>query len=78
MYALIYVRVCVRLCTFFFQKRREDQERRARRGDTDPRYEYIFQVLATATGIPRHHVMDFVYEENLVSLFWGGADVKRI
>ena len=51
-----------------FQKRREDQERRARRGDTDPRYDYIFQVLATCINIPRHQVMDFVFEENYVSV----------
>ncbi|XP_069958748.1 dynein axonemal heavy chain 5-like, partial [Cherax quadricarinatus] len=48
------------------QKRREEQERRARRGDTDPRYEYIFQVLAACTGIARHQVMDYVFEENLL------------
>ncbi|XP_071524381.1 LOW QUALITY PROTEIN: dynein axonemal heavy chain 5-like [Panulirus ornatus] len=48
------------------QKRREEQERRARRGDTDPRYEYIFQVLAACTGIARHQVMDHVFEENLL------------
>ncbi|XP_068204591.1 dynein axonemal heavy chain 5-like [Palaemon carinicauda] len=48
------------------QKRREEQERRARRGDTDPRYEYIFQVLAACTGLRRHQVMDYVFEENLL------------
>uniref|UniRef100_A0A0P4WEV1 Dynein heavy chain tail domain-containing protein n=1 Tax=Scylla olivacea TaxID=85551 RepID=A0A0P4WEV1_SCYOL len=47
-------------------KRREEQERRARRGDTDPRYEYIFQVLAACAGIARHQVMDHVFEENLL------------
>ena len=51
------------------QKRREEQERRARRGDTDPRYEYIFQVLAACANIARHQVMDHVFEENLVSLY---------
>ncbi|XP_037787761.1 uncharacterized protein LOC119583361 [Penaeus monodon] len=47
-------------------KRREEQERRARRGDTDPRYEYIFQVLSACTGLAKHQVMDHVFEENLL------------
>ncbi|XP_050711756.1 dynein axonemal heavy chain 5-like isoform X2 [Eriocheir sinensis] len=51
---------------FIRRKRREEQERRARRGDTDPRYEYIFQVLAACAGIARHQVMDHVFEENLL------------
>ncbi|KAF2364962.1 Dynein heavy chain domain-1 [Trinorchestia longiramus] len=48
------------------KKRRADAEQKTRRGDTDPRCEYIFQVLGTCTGVPRHQVMDFVFEENLL------------
>ncbi|KAK3879378.1 hypothetical protein Pcinc_016043 [Petrolisthes cinctipes] len=51
---------------FIRRKRRQEQERRARRGDIDPRYEYIFQVLAACTGIGRHQVMDYVIEGNLL------------
>lgn len=51
---------------FFFQKRREECERKARRGEMDPRLEFAFQLLIDATGLPRHEVMDHVFEGDMV------------
>ncbi|XP_033231151.1 dynein heavy chain 5, axonemal [Belonocnema kinseyi] len=48
------------------QKRREECERKARRGEMDPRLEFAFQLLVDATGLPRHEVMDHVFEGDML------------
>lgn len=52
-----------------FQKRREECERKARRGEMDPRLEFTFQLLTDSTGMSRSEVMDNVFEGNMVNLF---------
>ncbi|KAI8431134.1 hypothetical protein MSG28_001183, partial [Choristoneura fumiferana] len=47
-------------------KRREECERKARRGEMDPRLEFTFQLLIDGTGLPRHSIMDHVFEGNMV------------
>lgn len=55
------------LCLYVtFQRRREECERKARRGEMDPRLEYAFQLLIDATGLSRHEVMDYVFEADMV------------
>lgn len=48
------------------QRRREECERKARRGEMDPRLEFTFQLLMDATGLPRHQIMDHIFEGNMV------------
>ncbi|XP_066590394.1 dynein axonemal heavy chain 5 [Prorops nasuta] len=48
------------------QKRREECERKARRGEMDPRLEFAFQLLIDATGLSRHEVMDNVFEGDML------------
>ncbi|BES98150.1 dynein heavy chain [Nesidiocoris tenuis] len=48
------------------QKRREECERKARRGEMDPRLEFTFQLLIDATGLPRSEIMDNVFEGNML------------
>lgn len=48
------------------QRRREECERKARRGEMDPRLEYTFQLMIDATGLPRHEIMDHVFEGNML------------
>ncbi|CAH1389655.1 unnamed protein product [Nezara viridula] len=48
------------------KKRREECERKARRGEMDPRLEYTFQLLIDATGLPRSEIMDNVFEGNML------------
>lgn len=52
-----------------YQKRREECERKARRGEMDPRLEFTFQLLIDGTGLPRHAIMDHVFEGNMVRVF---------
>jgi hypothetical protein len=49
------------------QKRREECERKARRGEMDPRLEFTFQMLIDATGLSRGDIMDNVFEGNMVT-----------
>lgn len=49
------------------QRRREECERKARRGEMDPRLEFSFQLLMDGTGLPRHQIMDYIFEGNMVS-----------
>lgn len=49
-----------------FQKRREECERKARRGEMDPRLEFAFQLLMDATQLTRHEVMDHVFEGDML------------
>ncbi|GJQ67798.1 hypothetical protein Trydic_g16579 [Trypoxylus dichotomus] len=48
------------------QRRREECERKARRGEMDPRLEFAFQLLIDATGLTRHEVMDYVFEADML------------
>lgn len=48
------------------QKRREECERKARRGEMDPRLEFAFQLLMDATQLSRHEVMDHVFEGDML------------
>lgn len=59
--------VLVLKCGIFWQRRREECERKARRGEMDPRLEFAFQFLIDATGLPRHEIMDHVFEGNMVN-----------
>ncbi|XP_015833540.2 dynein axonemal heavy chain 5 isoform X3 [Tribolium castaneum] len=47
-------------------RRREECERKARRGEMDPRLEFAFQLLMDATGLPRHEIMDHVFEGDML------------
>lgn len=49
------------------QRRREECERKARRGEMDPRLEFAFQLLIDATGLSRHEIMDHVFEGDMVT-----------
>lgn len=51
------------------QRRREECERKARRGEMDPRLEFVFQLLMDATQLPRHQIMDHIFEGDMVILF---------
>ncbi|XP_047354238.1 dynein axonemal heavy chain 5 isoform X2 [Vespa velutina] len=48
------------------QKRREECERKARRGEMDPRLEFAFQLLMDATQLTRHEIMDHVFEGDML------------
>lgn len=50
------------------QRRREECERKARRGEMDPRLEFTFQLLIDATQLPRHELMDYIFEGDMVGL----------
>lgn len=51
------------------QKRREECERKARRGEMDPRLEFVFQLLMDGTQLPRHQIMDHIFEGDMVGVF---------
>lgn len=51
------------------QRRREECERKARRGEMDPRLEFAFQLLIDGTGLPRHQIMDHIFEGDMVDAF---------
>lgn len=51
------------------QRRREECERKARRGEMDPRLEFAFQLLIDGTGLPRHQIMDHIFEGDMVYTF---------
>lgn len=65
-YMLIFI-FHVPINEFLFQRRREECERKARRGEMDPRLEFTFQLLIDHTGLPRNAVMDHVFESNMVT-----------
>lgn len=48
------------------QRRREECERKARRGEMDPRLEFVFQLLMDGTQQPRHQIMDHIFEGDMV------------
>ena len=50
------------------QRRREECERKARRGEMDPRLEFTFQLLIDATQLPRHQLMDYIFEGDMASV----------
>lgn len=49
------------------QRRREECERKARRGEMDPRLEFVFQLLMDGTHLARHQIMDHIFEGDMVS-----------
>ena len=49
------------------QRRREECERKARRGEMDPRLEFVFQLLMDGTKLPRHQIMDHIFEGDMVN-----------
>lgn len=51
------------------QRRREECERKARRGEMDPRLEFVFQLLMDGTQLPRHQIMDHIFEGDMVNTF---------
>lgn len=51
------------------QRRREECERKARRGEMDPRLEFAFQLLIDGTGLERHKIMDHIFEGNMVYIY---------
>lgn len=53
------------------QRRREECERKARRGEMDPRLEFTFQLLMDGTGLPRHQIMDHIFEGDMVNNLLG-------
>lgn len=62
---------------FGYQKRREECERKARRGEMDPRLEFTFQLLIDGTGLPRHSIMDHVFEGNMVRLILLRSSISK-
>lgn len=48
------------------QRRREECERKARRGEMDPRLEFVFQLLMDGTKLPRHQIMDQIFDGDMV------------
>lgn len=50
------------------QRRREECERKARRGEMDPRLEFAFQLLIDGTGLERHKIMDHIFEGDMVRI----------
>ncbi|XP_055377517.1 dynein axonemal heavy chain 5 [Condylostylus longicornis] len=48
------------------QRRREECERKARRGEMDPRLEFTFQLLIDGTCLPRHQIMDHIFEGDML------------
>jgi hypothetical protein len=48
------------------RRQREECERKARRGEMDPRLEFTFQLLMDATGLNRNRILDFIFEGNMV------------
>lgn len=73
---------CVDVRTYFAmdaddveaQRRREECERKARRGEMDPRLEFAFQLLIDGTGLERHKIMDQIFAGDMVQTrwFWSG------
>ncbi|XP_049782831.1 dynein axonemal heavy chain 5 [Schistocerca cancellata] len=53
-------------CAWVLQRRREECERKARRGEMDPRLEFTFQLLIDGTGLPRTELMDYVFDGNML------------
>ena len=45
------------------QKKREEAERKARRGEIDPMHEFAFQVIGQVTRVLRHELMDFMFAD---------------
>ena len=44
-------------------KKREEAERKARRGEIDPMQEFSFTVIGHFTGIMRHEMMEFMFAD---------------
>jgi hypothetical protein len=67
-FVLVVIVVLIVNVSLILQRRREECERKARRGEMDPRLEFTFQLLVDATGLPRGELMDYIFEDNMVCL----------
>ena len=47
-------------------KKREEAERKARRGEIDPVQEYTFSLISKITGLPRPAILNFMFEQPLI------------
>ena len=46
--------------------KREEVERKARRGEIDPVQEYTFALISKITGLPRPAILNFMFEQPLI------------
>lgn len=67
-FVVVVVVVLIVNVSLILQRRREECERKARRGEMDPRLEFTFQLLVDATGLSRGELMDYIFEGNMVCL----------
>ena len=44
-------------------KKREEAERKARRGEIDPTHEFTFQLIGQFSGLLRHEIMDYMFND---------------
>ena len=47
-------------------KKKEEAERKARRGEIDPVQEYTFSLISKITGLPRPAILNFMFEQPLI------------
>ena len=47
-------------------KKKEEAERKARRGEIDPVQEYTFALISKITGLPRPAILNFMFEQPLI------------
>jgi hypothetical protein len=52
------------------RRQKEEIERKARRGEMDPRLEFTFQLLMDATGLNRNQILDHIFEGDMVMTFF--------
>ncbi|XP_023348445.1 dynein heavy chain 5, axonemal, partial [Eurytemora carolleeae] len=45
------------------QKKREEAERKARRGEIDPTHEFTFLLIGQFSGLLRHEIMDYMFND---------------
>ena len=44
-------------------KKKEEAERKARRGEIDPTHEFTFQLIGQFSGLLRHEIMDYMFND---------------
>merc|ERR1739838_879784 len=44
-------------------KKREEAERKARRGEIDPTHEFTFHLIGQFSGLLRHEIMDYMFND---------------
>ena len=47
-------------------KKKEEAERKARRGEIDPVQEYTFSLISKITGLPRPAILSFMFDQPLI------------